>query len=156
MIINLNEVPFSSYGSYLSFSRVGNDRKSGNNLYLKTVHGGVLSRVIFRIELTSEDKPVSFIEKACTGSLRLETECGFVEICICDPGLIRVSGKGIVFSFIIDEPGVFDNALPSTNDAWEVSVLSSGLKLMLTPLKGTLDVDAPWEEVMSRLRCRHI
>lgn len=152
MKIDLNSVPFSSFGSYFTFSHVDDNKKVQKDLYLKTVHGGLQNRILFTVELTSDEKPVSFIEKASPGLLRLETENGFVEICICGPKLIRIHGMGTGFCLKMDEPGFFDNALPNINGVWEVNSYASRLKLALVPLKGKLVMDAPWEEV----RCKYI
>lgn len=152
MNIDLKSVPFSSYGSYFAFSHIDDGKNVQKELYLKTVHGGAQNRILFRVELTSGWMPVPFAEKAGPALLRLESANGFVEICIPEPGIIRVRGRHAGFRLAMDEPGFFDNALPNSNGAWEINNFSSGLKLALVPLKGNLTMDAPWEEV----NCRHI
>src|SRR5690606_16151262 len=95
MGFDLRRIPFSRYGSYLAFSHLAADADLEAGLYLRTVHGGVAHRVLFRVEVTDGSAPIPFTEEASPALLRLVTPKGTVEICIADPKVIRVRGKGV-------------------------------------------------------------
>nr|NIN63212.1 hypothetical protein [Anaerolineae bacterium]NIN93496.1 hypothetical protein [Anaerolineae bacterium]NIQ76570.1 hypothetical protein [Anaerolineae bacterium] len=147
MNFDLKVVPFSRYGSYIAFSHLEETGERQDGLHMRTVHGcgfhaGVL-HVIFRVELLRGGTSVSFKEIASPTALRLETEGGYAEICIAEPKLVRIRGVGVGLRLTMDT-GMFDNAIPAGNQRWQVISFASGTKYMLTPIKGHLAMDAPW------------
>lgn len=138
MKLNLKHVPFSRYGSYFS---IGFPRYE-DALYIRTVRGSTSK--IFRIELTYDGNDVPYEIEATPTILKLKAANGFVEICIAETDLIYVRGQGVGVRFRM-EPGDYDNAIPYGEKNWMVNCVSQGIKLMLIPLIGYLDVDAPWE-----------
>lgn len=60
-------------------------------------------------------------------------------------------GEGIGVRLILNKRS-YDNAIPAQNQAWEVNSYSEEIKFMLTPIKGRLIMDAPWD----RDRCSRV
>lgn len=140
MKLNLKHVPFSRYGSYFS---IGYPRY-GEDLYIRTVRGSASTSNIFHIELTYDGDVIPY-EVECTPTiLKLKSTNGFVEICIAETNLIYVRGQGVGVRLSM-QPGNYDNAILYDDRNWMVNCVSQGIKLMLIPLVGSLEVDAPWK-----------
>lgn len=156
MNFNLEEVPFSRYGSYFAFSQVTENFRSTNaspGLYLRTVHGDAIStKEILQLELIKEESSVPFEIKTSPEKLQLCSEYGYVEICIPEPKIIKIRGKGIGLRIISNKLFTTDNIIPFNENRWIINAYNSRIKLMLTMLKGELKIDAPWDGT----KCRSI
>ncbi len=143
MYLNLKEVPFSRYGSYFAFSHFINAGGiSNDDLYLRTIHGGEHSLPLLKILMTQDGKIVDYKENASPHVLKLEAgECS-AEICIPEPRVIRVRGSHCGLRLKVGTQN-FKSAYRYKDTHYELNAYSH--KLLLTPLKGTLKVDAPWE-----------
>jgi len=155
MGFDLRRIPFSRYGSYLAFSHLAADADLEAGLYLRTVHGGVAHRVLFRVEVTDGSAPIPFTEEASPALLRLVTPKGTVEICIADPKVIRVRGKGVGLRLTRQpmptrEGWVYDTVTQAGENCWSVNIRGAFRQYMLTSLRGKLAVDAPWEGLANR------
>jgi glycogen debranching enzyme len=148
MNFDLEKVPFSYAGSFLSFNRLTPNRAKelGKTaaLYLRTVHGGVdmRNREIFRVELLRHGKPVKARKIASPEKLRLEGGGGWAEICFQDAKVIRLRGQGVDLR-LSARTSSYDYAMPA-GERWMINHFTSRLQLMLTALRGGLSVDAPW------------
>ncbi len=144
MNLDLRQVPFSRHGSYLAFSHLRETDNRPSGLYLRTVHGDtVWMGTLCRVELVRDGQPIPFTEIATPTVLRLESDAGYAEICIAEPKVIRVRGKGVGLRLSVGA-GTYDNAIAAGGDRWQIVSFSNRIKLMLTPLAGRLAVDAPW------------
>ena len=152
MNFNLGQVPFSRYGSYFAISQITEGFRATSvppGVYLRTVHGDAYQKEILQIELIKGDSSIPFEIKASPERLRLETEEGYVEICIPEPKVVRFKGKGVGLRLSSNRATAFDNAIPSSNDRWVINTFNSRVQLMMVPLKGRSSIDAPW----NGLRC---
>jgi putative isomerase len=142
--IDLNEVPFSAYGSCFAFSY--STPKDGKipDLLFRIIHN---QQETYKVQLTYEGKPVPFETKAMPGLLRLQGENGSAEICIYEPAILRIRGRNAGIRFVKNNPDSYNYAMPSMENRWEINSLL--IKLMFTPLKGSLEVDAPWNGLKS-------
>lgn len=155
---DLRHVPFSRFGSYLTFSHL--ERADPPGLYLRTVHGDAEAPELFQISLHHGGIPVAFEEIASPTRLRLQAEEGFVEFCIAEANLIRMRGEGISLRLTLAMQGGYDtrgerwdHAISPDGTRWDVISFSRRLKVKLVPLIGSLSVDAPWTIDM---RCPHV
>ncbi len=144
------KVPFSRYGSYLAFSRLPESEGIREGLYLRTLHGGVSCREIFRLQLVDGENPVPFKEIATPTLLTLQAAGGEVEISIAEPKLVRVRGRGVGLCLAAPHASAGDAyqrgfAIPIGPSHWEVNNSSQRITLMLSSLGGRMMVDAPWE-----------
>ncbi|WP_257347118.1 amylo-alpha-1,6-glucosidase [Pseudalkalibacillus decolorationis] len=151
MNFNLNEVPFSRYGSYIVISPLHSKDKN-KDLYIRNIRGGDNDLgAVFRIELVYKGKRVPYKVTATPTLLRLDAEEGYMELCIYEPQFLRVRGKGVGLRLSANT-GAYDYAMPVQNGRWEVNSFEQEIRYMVTPLKGLLNVDAPWVEQ----KCEHI
>lgn len=148
MTFDLEKVPFSYAGSYLSFNRLTPKRAKELGkvpaLYLRTVHGGVdmRDREIFRVELVRGGRPVKAREIASPEKLRLEGGGGWAEICFQDAKVVRLRGAGVGLRLSATTCS-YDYAMPA-GERWMINHFTARLQLMLSALKGGVAVDAPW------------
>ena len=133
------KVPFSRYGSYLALSHLAATADRPEGLYIRTMHGSVAQREVFQVELIQSGRPVSFREITSPTLLRLETDEGFAEISFSDPHVIRVRGRGVELRLSAARARVF----PVERGHWEVDSGGQDIKFILSPLAGTLAVNAP-------------
>jgi len=155
MNFDLEQVPFSRYGSYFAFSRITERFRSTNTppgLYLRTLHGDAVLKETLKIDLTKEELPIPFEIKVVPEKLRLESKEGYIEICISEPEIIRFRGKGVGLRLSSNSVSVSDNIIPFAENRWIINAYNSKIKLMLTTLKGKLNIDAPWDGT----RCKSI
>ena len=140
---DLAKVPFSRFGSYLAFSHLAATAEYPQGLYLRTMHGSVAQREVFRIELMQSGKPVPFREVASPTLLRLDAAEGWAEISFSDPHLIRVRGRGVQLrlSGLIPHR---EYAFAVGKNGWEVNCNAQTIKFRLVGLAGTVAMDAPW------------
>jgi glycogen debranching enzyme len=141
MNFDLSLIPFSRYGSYITISYFKETRFIEEGLYIRSVHGGddALGN-IFRIELVHLGESISFKQIASPSILRLESEKGYVEICICEPHLIRARGVSVGMRLTL-VGGYYDNAIYAGDDRWEINSYSEEIKFMATPIKGSISAD---------------
>ncbi len=150
--IDISKVPFSRYGSYAAFSHLAPSQSTREGLYLRTLHGEVSHREVFRLQLLNGRNPVPFKEIATPTLLRLEAADGEVEICMAEPRVIRIRGRGVGLRLAAPHPSaeyayasVYEYALPVDKSHWEVNSFSQRVTFMISSLGGNLVVDAPWE-----------
>ncbi len=155
--IDLQNVPFSRYGSYLAFSHLPDAEPPG--LYLRTVHDNASSPEVFHVTLIDQGAPVPFREVATPASLRLEADAGYAEIVFAGNEVIRVRGEGVGVRFTLDTRGGycnrgerFDYTYSPDGVRWEVNSFSRKIKFALIPLAGSIAMDAPWNII----RCERV
>jgi len=141
---DISKVPFSRFGSYIAFSHLAGSKTLPEGLYLRTIHGSVARREVFRVELLHAGKPVGFRAAAMPTLLRLEAPQGFAEICISEPKLVRIRGRG-VGARLAATAGAYGNAFALEKARWEINSSEQDIQFMLTAREGTLAVDAPWD-----------
>jgi len=148
---DVSKVPFSRYGSYISFSHLPQSEDLAEGLYMRCLHGGVSRREVFRLEVLQGRDAVPFKEIASPTVLRLEAGQGAVEIVYSEPKVVRIRGKNVGLRLTMPKPtrqyafaSTYDNAFAVDESHWEVNSFSQQMKYMLTSLGGQMAVDAPW------------
>ena len=101
---DISRVPFSRFGSFIAFSHLEESESLPEGVYLRTLHGAISRKELFRVELLNGRNPIPFKEIATPTLLRLEAEQGYVEICIPEPKVVRVRGKNVGVRFAMPEP----------------------------------------------------
>jgi len=155
MPFDLRRVPFSRYGSYMAFSHLAAEPGLEEGLYLRTVHGGVAHRILFRIEVLDGSTPIGVTEDAAPTLLRLVCSKGVVEICMAEPKVIRVRGEGVGLRLTRQpmptrEGWVYDTITQAGAHRWSVNIRGAFRQYMLTSLQGALSIDAPWDGLSNR------
>ncbi|MFC4601623.1 amylo-alpha-1,6-glucosidase [Cohnella hongkongensis] len=154
-LFDLQQVPFSRYGSYMAISQLNAGGDDPEGVYLRTVHGATKSSRLFRIELIATGgETLPFFLEPAPAKLRLVASGGAAEFVFAEPDVLRIRVQGDVgIRFIMDRPQFYDNIQPyGDGGRWELNGFSQSRKFMLTPLSGKLHIDAPWEA----MKCTHI
>ena len=144
---DLTKVPFSRFGSYMAFSHVV-DGSMGDGFYLRSVHRGVTPEVL-RLDLVRDGKAVTFRATASPTVLRLEADDGIVEICISEPYLLRLRGRGIGLR-LSKPPDAAGFAFRRDKTHWEFNSAQQDIRFMLTSLRGSLEVKHEWNGTFAR------
>lgn len=150
MNIDIAKIPFTHYGSYLAFSILSetSERKAG--LYLRSVRGpatgGRPMQELLRMELLADGQPIPFEASAESHRLGLSAGNGKqAEACFEAADSIRFRLRGISIRFSMPA-GAYDNIISTDENHWRLTVHTMlETKLGFTALKGTLEVDAPWD-----------
>jgi putative isomerase len=143
---DLRSIPFSRYGSYLAFSELGAIETHPAGLFLRTIHGDGAHHALARIELLQDGNPMPFSVFASPASLRLQAANGLAEFCFDGLNVVRLRTHNISVRLIL-AARMYDYAFPVGEGRWQLNCASSSLQLMLTPLAGQMEVDAPWNVV---------
>lgn len=146
MTFNTAVVPFSRYGSYMAIAQTGPAADHPAGLVLRTVHGDAQKSHVFLIELFSGGQTLAFTEKAEPSVLRLDAEQGWARFCFVEGDCIRFQARNVGVRLILCHGEAQAFALPLDGDRWQVNSFVHRSSYGLTPLRGTLRVDAPWEK----------
>ena len=141
MRVDISNVPFSRYGSYMGFNVVP---PSWNlpGLILRTMYGVAASREVFRVEPVRAGEVVPHTISATPTLLTMDADGGRVEVCFAEPDLVRVRMKGVGLRLTSLRPqGPY--AFPAGEGRWQVNSFPNRTQYMLTALRGSLKVDAP-------------
>jgi hypothetical protein len=148
--LDLAAVPFTRFGAYVAFSLLpaAADRPAG--LYLRSLRGpatgGRPMQEILHLELRQRGQSVPTQATATPTLLRLDCAGGTAEICLAHPATIRVRLRGAALRLHMPA-GAYDNVIPGPAGRWQLTVNTvCETKLMLTPLAGSIAVDAPWQD----------
>ncbi|MGC9453326.1 MAG: amylo-alpha-1,6-glucosidase [Phycisphaerae bacterium] len=145
MKIDLRQTPFTRADSYMSFGIRPSDGRPNGELWLRNVHGYPGRREALAVRLLADGADVPFKATATESVLRMDTDAGWVEMCLPEPNLLRIRGRGVTLRLIM-EPQSSDNAIYYGGGRWLINARSMLSKYLLTPLVGNLSVDAPWQE----------
>ncbi|KIL42239.1 hypothetical protein SD70_01445 [Gordoniibacillus kamchatkensis] len=144
MLLNLSQVPFSAFGSYMAISETAGS-KAEKGLYLKSVRGGDEDPgLAFRLELTRQGEPVPYRYTATASQLDVIADDGCVQFCFQEPDVIRITGHRAGLRLVaVNETYDYAVAVP---EGVEVNSYSKETRFGLYPLSGVLRTDAPWEK----------
>lgn len=147
---DLRTIPWSRPGAYLAVSHLAADGQRPDGPFLRTVRGAPAHASIFVLEPLAGGKPVRAIEKPSPSRLRLEADGGrFVELVFAEPKVLRVRGRGLGLRFRMWTVPPVNSAYPGPGRRFIVNNSPNGVKLMFTPITGTIAADAPWDGVKS-------
>lgn len=98
---DLSRVPFSRYGSYMEFKYIHVARAvlPPDGIFLRTMHGTVAQRELFRVELLDRGQVVPFTATATPTLLTLAAKQGTVQIFFAGPDRIRLRADHIAIRF---------------------------------------------------------
>ena len=152
MNFDLKKIPFSRYGSYFSISYLSAKGSLEEGIYLRNIRGGDNDNgAVFKLDVLQDGETVPFTTTGHPTYLQLQTETGNVKFVMSEAGNVHVYGKnaGLRMTMVTQ---AYDNAFPHKEDSWQVNIFSKKIRYMLTPLQGSLKVDAPWDVN----RCTHV
>jgi putative isomerase len=141
-MFNIEEVPFSRFGSYFSMS-IHDSEVQGKALYLRIHYDN--SPKAFRIDPVRDGKVLDYEIESSPTLLTLRPDGGGrIDFVIAGDGTLRMRGSGI--SLQLEMPkGRWTNAYAMPSGVWAFNMIPHEVQLALEPLKGILKMDAPWE-----------
>ncbi len=141
MQFRVDEVPFSRFGSYMALGFVPPVWHQPGML-LRTMHGVMSSREVFRVEPVRGGRPLPYRVTATPTLLTLEVDGGAVEVCFAGQDEVRLRARGVgVRLSSVSERGPY--AFPAGNGRWQVNSSPNRTQYILTALRGDLAMDAP-------------
>lgn len=155
MNFDINKIPFSRYGSYLSFSVIDENYKKGyakKGLYLRTIHGAPRTKEIFLFEPLKDESILKYRTEATPESLKIITGEGYVEICMAEADVIRIKGVGIGLKISSRDTDGFNNVIAIDENKWIINLFNLFIKFKMKKIRGDIVVDAPW----NGLKCDYI
>lgn len=144
--IDIGKIPFSRFGSYFAISFDEIDK----GIYIRDLHGGDESpSKLFKLELTQRNRPLDFsleVNETKLTIYKVEDKDKYIEICIPEYDIIRIRAKdcGIKLSMIKNK---YDNVMNYDKNKLEFHVYSKEIKLMMSILKGSFNLNAPWDAI---------
>jgi len=139
---DIDKVPFSRFGSFLSLSR--NDwGPLGEAMYLHLHYGN--TPAAFRIDPVRDGRKLEFETETSSGSLKLKPSGGGeIEFVIAREGTLRLRGSGVGLQLEMPaERWTWAYQIPG---AWAFNYSPHQVQLALEMLRGDLDVVAPWQK----------
>lgn len=155
MNFKINQIPFSRYGSYLSFSVINAGYGRGRlkeGLYLRTIHGAARANEVFLLEPVMGNELLDYQTSATPASLQIVTDRGAVEICMAEADQIRIRGTGIGLKITSPDTDHFNHVLAVGENNWIINLFNLRIKFRLTMIRGSVDIHAPW----NGLKCDQI
>jgi len=151
--LNLHQVPFSRFGSYMAFSMF--EGKGGRaeipaipaGLYFRTIRGNAAQRELFRVELARNGNVIPMTVHASPASLVLKADGAQATLVFPEPDILRIKVEGATLRFSLalpPRPWQYEFAIPLGANRWQVNIWPNIHNFLLTTQTGTLAVSAPW------------
>ncbi|MFT3930306.1 MAG: trehalase family glycosidase [Spongiibacteraceae bacterium] len=136
MKLDLAQVPFSRYGSYLAIDRLaGNEHRVGG-IYLRTLHGDATCAEVCRIELLCEGLPVEPVIDLTPSALLLTYHSHSLAICFSNNHTLLFQGQGLGVRLHFDA-ALYDSAM-QWRDAWLINRFSNRMRYVFASKNGAL------------------
>ncbi|MDX2024576.1 MAG: trehalase family glycosidase [Deltaproteobacteria bacterium] len=139
--LDLQYVPLSHDGSYLTLAHLTATDTRSEGLYLRSVRGATDHQSMLLFETLRNGAVVRTREHATALGVRLQAEGGAVELAFDGPGSVRVRSSGglsvrVKVVYLRDA----DDAWRAAADRVVLNVASNKLKLMLQTMQGQMEV----------------
>lgn len=150
--VSLHQAPFSRRGSYFAFflDDLAEESFGMASLWLGSERGAATVQGRNRLIKVSpiwHNEHIPYSVCCSPYELVLNTDHGVIRICIAESGLIRVSGTGEVglelYSDMIRINDIHENIRDMYDGSWQIFYCMI-CNLLLAPIQGKLEVDAPW------------
>lgn len=99
---------------------------------------------LFELHAVYQGEDVPYSVYADFSVIRIQSLFGYAELCIAEDDLLRMKGEGIRLALTV-EPVGHESAKPAENGCFEVDLGNLNEKFLLIPIKGQLEVDAPYQ-----------
>lgn len=146
MKLNINEIPFSRFGSYFCVS----EEKDTKEIYIRDVHGGDdAPSKLFKVDLLQEGIEQKIDIVATETSLRLyvaKDQERYAEIIIPEEDELHIEANGVEVRLQANKVK-YDTLHEYEEGMYEYHIYPKELKLMISRLLGEMTVDAPWNVI---------
>jgi len=142
-MFDLEQVPFSRFGSYFSIS-INDWAALGKGLYIR-IHNGK-SPEAFKVDPIRDGKVLNFEVETSPSLLTLRPDGGgTVEFVMDGDGAVRLRGAGV--SLRLEMPkGRWIHAYELPGGVWAFNMSPHAVQLALEPLRCELTLEAPWAQ----------
>ena len=147
--LDLRDVPFSRFGSYMALSWLEGERFENAGiapgLWLRNLHGDG-DYEVFHVEAVGPDGAATVTSKpqASSDELRLAAEGGnSARVCFDAEEHLRIRLRGIGLRLTLTRGG-FNSAVRLGEGRWRINAASACRDYIAVALGGRLAVDAPW------------
>jgi len=148
---DINQIPFSRYGSYISFSFIDErwDAKQdfARGLYLRNIHGDSPSKEVFRIEASFQGNSLPFSVSYIPEMMTLHSEYGKAYFCISEPKKLLIRSHGISLKFFSEGYWIHDNIIQRGNNTWVLNCKKNRISYLLHIFSGKLVLNSPWDGI---------
>lgn len=140
-MFNVEEVPFSRFGSYFSIA-INDWGALGKALYLRGHFGKTVE--VFKINPVRNGQLLDYEIEISPHLLRLKPQGGgAVEFVIAGDDTVRLRGEGV--SLRLEMPKErWIHTYEQPDNVWAFNLSPHAVQIALEPLKGQLSMDAPW------------
>ena len=149
MKINIENISFSRYGSFLSVSYYKEEKELGKGLYIRNIRGGDEDSGDFLLaEMLEDGVLVNYGIDMEPERLKLTGKKGEIELIISEKNEIRIRGKNCSLRLTLNNQS-YDHIISHESNNWEFNSYSKHIKSMFVPLSGKTVITAPWNEERS-------
>lgn len=151
MRLNLQEVPFSTRGSYMAFSYLNGEyrgEKIEKGLYFRSVHGAAETSFIARIYPVHKGEEIPYSYEACPWEIRIKTEYGEAGITFADADTIVIQGNVPLCFDFMSRGKMFTFAQPwksGDRDFYLVNAFLQNCRYMFREEKRKIDLKQLWK-----------
>ncbi len=140
MCIDISQVPFSRFDSYMCFN-VLPESWHQPGLIFRTMYGLNGVRELLRFELVRNGKVVPSQLTATPSLLTMTADGGKVEICFAEANVVRVCGHGLGLRMSSIDDHRF-RTMPVRDGSWQLNCPKTSAQYLLTRMCGVIDVQA--------------
>ncbi|QUG41985.1 hypothetical protein KD050_01400 [Psychrobacillus sp. INOP01] len=146
MKLNIEEIPFSRFGSYFCVSK----EKDTKEIYIRDVHGGDdAPSKLFKLDLLQDGIEQEFDIAASETYLRfylVKNIEKYAEIIISEEDELHIEANGVEVRLQANKVK-YDTLHEYEDGMYEYHIYPKELKLMISNLSGMMSVDAPWNVI---------
>ena len=139
---DISDVPFSTFGSYMSVSALSGKRAPDDapGLWVRSHHNG--SQALFRVTATRGGGEAATKVEAAPTRLRLTAEGGAVDLCFDGPGTLRLRGSGLG---VVLEPARGAVTYATSDRLMTINVRAATRRYQIECLAGSLSLHGGWQ-----------
>lgn len=139
---DIANVPFSTFGSYMSVSALTGKRAPDDaaGLWARSHHNG--SQALFRITATRGGSEAATKVEAAPTRLHLTAEGGAVDLCFDGPGTLRLRGSGLG---VVLEPARGAVTYATSDRLMTINVRAATRRYQIECLAGSLSLHGGWQ-----------
>ena len=139
---DINDVPFSAFGSYMSVSALSGKRapEDAAGLWVRSHHNG--AQALFRVTATRGGGEAAAKIAAAPTRLRLTAEGGAIDLCFDGPGTLRLRGSGLG---VVLEPARGAVTYATSDRLMTINVRAATRRYQIECLAGSLSLHGGWQ-----------
>ncbi len=147
-LFNIGSMPFTRKGSFFGvYADSSSMMIAGRSLYIGSRRGTSAERsdnILMRICPMYKGEKLDYGVRTTAAELILRTVYGEIRICMADPNLMLIKGENGLSLKLERNMATHEMMKKRGDRGWEEIIQSLGT-VVYVPLKGTMEVNAPWD-----------